>query len=153
MDENVLLVLQKLSKNSKVKDHCLKGEERMKFLQEGHILDIIKDPKLIQRRLVASKRQTTNDISKRCAKLMLAGKVKTALKLLTTECDNRVHEVNDEIISDLEEKYSKHNTLLYGPIENLLPKYFDSIDEGTIFKAACLTKGACGPSHMDADQF
>lgn len=36
----------------------------MKLLQESRILDIIKAWKRIQRRLVASKRQTTNDISK-----------------------------------------------------------------------------------------
>ena len=36
----------------------------------------------------------------------------------------------------------------YVSIENMLLTYFDSIDEGTVFKAACLTKGACGPSRM-----
>ena len=85
---------------------------------------------------------------------MLAGKVIAALKRLTTELDNGLHEANDEIITELTEKHPKHapiqdNTLLYGPIENLLPTYFDSIDEGTVFKEGCLTKGTCPPS----DQF
>ena len=39
-------------------------------------------------------------------------------------------------------------TYFYVSIENMLLTYFDSIDEGTVFKAACLTKGACGPSRM-----
>ena len=34
----------------------------------------------------------------------------------------------------------------------MVPTYFVSIDEGMIFKAGCLTKGNCDPSHMDADQ-
>ena len=89
---------------------------------------------------------------------LLAERVKTTLKLFTRECDNRLHEVDDEVISELEEKHSEpvpieDSTLLYGPTENLLPTYFDSIDEGAIFKAACLAKGAYGLSHMDADQF
>ena len=65
---------------------------------------------------------------------------------------------NDEIISELEKKHPKpapiqDNILFYDTTENVLPTYFDSIDESTIFKAVCLTEGACDPSHMDADQF
>ena len=63
---------------------------------------IIKDCKNTECCLVVSKRQTTNEISKTLDKLMLARKVNTILKLLTTECDNGVHEVNDEIISKSE---------------------------------------------------
>ena len=49
---------------------------------------------------------------------MLSGKVNAALKLLTAECDSGVYEVNDEIVSELEEKHPKptpiqYNTLLY----------------------------------------
>ena len=96
------LILQKLFKNSKVKDHCRKMNERIKLLLKVCILDIIKDCKNTQRRQVVSKRQTTNEISKTYNKLMLARKVNTALKLSTTECDNGVHDVNDEVISESE---------------------------------------------------
>ena len=41
------LILQKPCKHSKAKDHCLKVEERMKLLQEDHILNIIKHCNLI----------------------------------------------------------------------------------------------------------
>ena len=110
----------------------------MKLLQEDHCL------------LVASKRQTTNYISKTLAKLMLAVKVNPALKLLTTECDNGAH----KIVSELEEKHPiQDNALLYGPTEILLPTYFDSIDEGTLLKAACLTNRTCDSAYMDGDQF
>ena len=97
------------------------------------------------------------DILKTFVKLTLAGKVNATLKLLTKDCDNRLREVNDEIINKLEEKHPKpapiqDNFFLYGPMENFLPTCFDSIGKDMIFKATCLTKGACGSSHMDADQ-
>ena len=47
----------------------------------------------------------------------------------------------------------KDNALLYGPIEILLPTYLDSIEKGTIFKVAFLTKETCDHSHMNTDQF
>ena len=34
----------------------------------------------------------------------------------------------------------------------MVPTYLVRIDEGMIFKAGCLTKVNCDPSHMDADQ-
>lgn len=109
----------------------------------------------IQRCLVVSKRQTTIDILKTFTKLMLAGKVNAVLKLLTTKCYG-VHEVNDEKIRNLKEKHPKPApiqvyTLFYGLIQNLL--CFVILDEGTIFKAACLTKEASGLSHMNAIYF
>lgn len=86
---------------------------------------------------------------------MLAGKVNAVLKLWTTKCYG-VHEVNDEKIRNLKEKHPKPApiqvyTLFYGLIQNLL--CFVILDEGTIFKAACLTKEASGLSHMNAIYF
>ena len=84
------LILQKPFKNSKAKSHCLKVEERMKLLHGRCILEnVIKNCKLFQRRLVTSKRQTTNSISKTFAKLILSGKVNASLKLLMRESVNR----------------------------------------------------------------
>ena len=45
------------------------------------------------------------------------------------------------------------DTLFRGPVESVLPSYFDSITEETIKKAAKLTKGAGGLSQLDAKQF
>ena len=45
------------------------------------------------------------------------------------------------------------NVVLRGAIENVLPSYFDCIDEKMVAKAVRLTQGAGGPSHMDADQY
>ena len=79
------IILQKPSKTSKAKNHCLKVEEQGRRILE----DVIKDCKLFQRPLVTSKRQTANSISKTFAKLILSGKVNASLKLLTRESINR----------------------------------------------------------------
>ena len=43
--------------------------------------------------------------------------------------------------------------MLFGPINHVPDCYFNEIDELTILKAAQLTRGAGGPSHLDADQY
>ena len=47
----------------------------------------------------------------------------------------------------------KKGTLLHGPINRVLPSYFDSIDEAMVLKAPSLTKGAGGPSQLDSAQY
>ena len=42
--------------------------------------------------------------------------------------------------------------MLHGPINRVLPSYFDSIDETMVLKAESLTKGAEGPSQLDSEQ-
>ena len=43
--------------------------------------------------------------------------------------------------------------MLHGPINQVVPSYFDSIDEAMVLKAASLTKGAGGPSQLDSEQY
>ena len=43
--------------------------------------------------------------------------------------------------------------LIHGPLEQVPSNYFDSVDEGTIHRAAKLRNGAGGPSQLDADQY
>ena len=45
------------------------------------------------------------------------------------------------------------DTLIHGPIEEISPAYFYSIDENEILKAANATKGSGGPSQQDAQQW
>ena len=69
-----------------------------------------------------------------------------------------VHKINDDVINALKEKHLKplpilENTLLNGPVNEDLPCYFDNIDEEVVSKASSLTKGAGGPSQLDAMQY
>ena len=79
------------------------------------------------------------------------------MKLLT-DIDAAVHKVDDTILNELEQKYPqlaplKSDALLNGPINRVLPQYFDEIDETMIFKSASMTKGTGGPSRLDAEQY
>ena len=58
----------------------------------------------------------------------------------------------------LQEKYPDESPLydemlLEGPIKNMNPDIFDSLDESVIYKAAMNTKGSSGLSLLDADEW
>ena len=80
------------------------------------------------------------------------------MRHLTDNSDQGLLPVTDVVINELKKKHSdpapiQSDILLHGPLEQVPSNYFDSIDEGTIHRAAKLTKGAGGPSQLDADQF
>ena len=88
---------------------------------------------------------------------MFQGKVNAALKMLSNS-DVGVHTVDETILEELQKKHPNpspitEHTLLHGPINQVLPSYFDNIDEQMVFKAASLTKGTGGPSHLDAENY
>ena len=152
------LILQKPSKESKAKDHCKKLEERMKIWKDGNIQDLLRESRVIQQRLKESKRRSNEDTAKIFAKLVFQGKINAALKLLSSENENGVHDINDEIIKELQDKHPSpspiaENTLLQGPVDRVLPSYFDNINESMVLKATSLTKGAGGPSQLDPEQY
>ena len=145
-------------KESKSKEHCRKLEERISAWKEGRIHEILLEGRVIQQQLNRSKRSKNEDMSRNFAKLVFQGKINAALKLLSSESDFGVHQINDDIINELRRKHPdpspiQENTLLNGPINFILPSYFDSIDENMVLKATQLTKGAGGPSQLDAEQY
>ena len=67
-------------------------------------------------------------------------------------------DMNDNVFNELLKRHPdpgpiSENTLLNGSVENIPISYFDLIDENMIQKAARQTKGAGGPSQLDADQY
>ena len=75
-----------------------------------------------------------------------------------TGIDAGVHKVDDTILNELQQKHPQlapltSDTLLNGPVNHVLPSYFDEIDETMVFKSASMTKGAGGPSRLDAEQY
>ena len=85
-------------------------------------------------------------------------KINAALNLLSTEGSGGVLPLSESVISSLTEKHPpaaaiQDGALLHGPVNKVAANYFDSIDEATIAKAAQLTKGAAGPSHVDAKEY
>jgi hypothetical protein len=89
---------------------------------------------------------------------MFLGKVSAVLKFLEESRQNGVLPPTP-VVEMLQEKHPPAETiqpesLLNGPLfENINPIHFAGIDEQTILKAAMQTKGSCGYSNVDSDQF
>ena len=153
------LLLQKPSKNSKAKDHLKKLEERIAKWKEGEITSLLQEAKLIQDRLTSSRKpRSADDVAKIFARMILQGKTNAALKFISSESSPGVHQPTEAVFKELQNKHPppapiRDNSLLYGPVNKVPANYFDNIDEQSIFKAAQLTKGAGGPSHVDAEQY
>ena len=102
--------------------------------------------------------RTEADVSRIFAKLIMEGKVSAAIEFLSENNDSGVLPTNDETIRELQAKHPSPATIqpdgfLQGPLSQLQDSYFDNINEDIIRIAAKQTRGAAGPSKMDADQF
>ena len=120
-------------------------------------LNFIIQSRIIQRRLSSNERGNKEDLAKTFAKLIFQGKINAAMKLLT-DIDAGVHKVDDTILNKLQQKHPQpapltSDALLNGPVNRVLPSYFDEIDDTMVFKSASMTKGAGGPSQLDAEQY
>ena len=85
------------------------------------------------------------------------GKINAAVKMLSN-WSTGIHSVDDKVLKELQNKHNdpspiKEGTLLHGPINRVLPSYFDSIDELMVLKGASLTKSAGRPSQLDSKQY
>ena len=97
------------------------------------------------------------DKAKTFARLVFQGKINAVMKLLT-DIDAGVHKIDDTILNELQQKHQQpipltSDTLLNGPVNRVLPSYFHEIDETMIFKSSSMTKGADGPSQLDAEHY
>ena len=124
--------------------------------KEGRIVDLVKEGRIIQERIRSSCQRVSKDYAKIFTNLMMRGRVSSALKILTY--DPCVHKINDGVINALKQKYPKtspllENNLLKGSVNEVLPCYFDNIDEEIVSRASSLTKGAGGTSQVDAMQY
>ena len=85
------------------------------------------------------------------------GKINATVKMLSN-WSTGIHSVDDKVLKEIQNKHNdpstiKEGTLLHGPINRVLPSYFDSIDEAMVLKAANLIKGAGVPSQLDSEQY
>ena len=150
-----IILLQKPSARSKAKDHSEALLRCTDWFQSGDIERLIAEGQEIQRRLKPKKSQ--QDISKTFSKLMMEGKIDSALRFLSEESQGGIHQLSEKILKDLCQPHPaptevQWNSLLFGLICDLRDIRFD-IDEQKITEAAQLTKGAAGPSSLDANQF
>ena len=152
------LLLQKPSRKSNSKQHSEYLNKRLNLWQNGNFDELLREGRAIQKTFKSSmkKDESPEHISKTFTKLMLQGKVQAALRLLDKGETAGVAVVNDETLKILRElhpdsKPACEQVLMQGEIPYFDPIIFSNIDEGSIAKAAMRTRGAAGPSGMDAE--
>ena len=114
-------------------------EDRLCKWESGQLDDIMRDCKVIQNKLVNSKRQNT-DFEKLFVRFMLLGKVNAASRLLESDSSKGVLTMNEENMNLLIDKHPQgalayKDSLLFRPILDIPLCYFNSIDEQLIEKA------------------
>ena len=121
-------------------------------------MDLVKESRIIQECIRSSCQRLSRDYTKIFVNLVMQGRVSSTMKILTSDPFVGVHKINDDVINALKQKHPKlspirENTLLNGPVNEVLPCYLDKIDEEMVSKASSLTKMAGSPSQLDAMQY
>ena len=151
------LLLQKPSRKSKSKDHLTSLENRMKLWHAGEIMELLKEAETIQKDLrVSNTPSTIAEISKKFTREMRKGNINSAMKLLADNMQNGILPLNDQTLHQIKQKHphgkDAHPEVLLPDIpEEIHPIKFHSIDAESVKKAILKTKGAAGPSGLDAD--
>ena len=93
------LFLQKPSAKSKAKEHSQSLETRQKLWNEGKIMEILNEGRVIQKKIICSKlKRTPEDTSRTFSKLMFEGKVRAALRFLDENAENAVLKPSNEVL-------------------------------------------------------
>ena len=153
------VLLQKPYQNSKSKLHSEYLKKRLDLWENGQFDELMQEARSIQERLkqqTKSKVNTPEHTAKSFAKLMLLGKVNAAIRLLDKNSALGVANLTDATMEELkklhpESKPARLGTLMTEELPYFDPVIFQNIDEASIANAAQRTKGAAGPSGLDAD--
>ena len=138
------LLLQKPSKKSKAKDHIKYLAERLKKWKSGDLSGLIREGKQIQKNFIKSKNTdhaTSQNILKVFSRLMLHGKVSSAVRWLANQKNNvGVHKITEHILEELTNKHPDArdvdpDAILCGPINTPEPVIFEELNGEAIYKA------------------
>ena len=129
-------MLQEPFKTSKSQEHCKKLEDRLAAWKDGRVDELIQECRIIQR-FSSNERRNKEDKAKNFAKLVFQRKINAAMKLLR-DTDAGVHRVDDTILKEQQQKHPlpaplTSDILLNGPVNRVLPSYFDEFDETMVF--------------------
>ena len=103
----------------------------------------------------SDKRKSPDNFAKSFAKLMFEGKVNPAMRMLNKQESLGVANLNENTVRELRKLHPEavpaaEEILISGEKPYFDSVVFTNIDEGAIAKAAIRTRGAAGPSGMDA---
>ena len=158
------LLLQKPHPKSKAKEHSLYLNRRLKQWIDGDINGLLDEGPVIQKRLVRQSNQLSSDDTARVfAKLMMQGKVRAALRIISEDnegcltLDSCVAPDNPKTVRQvLLEKHPPNIPPVQSAILNRdcnlepHPVIFYGIDGELIQNTAINTDEAAGPSGLDA---
>ena len=160
------LLLQKPHPKSKAKEHTAHLDHRLKLWTNGDFAALLAEGRTIQHHLNTSRNQSqrsSNQTAQAFAKLMMEGKVRAALRLISEDSSGGMLSLDSQVAPDSEETVrealmKKHppaepltkSALLTGEISEPHPILFDAIDGELIQSTALRTEGAAGPSGLDA---
>ena len=152
------LLLQKPKRDSKAKEHNEALRRRLLLWKEGEFDLLIREARFIQSNLPKQRRVNKNfkNTSKRFNDLMLSGKVKQALRILSEVESSGILPMSGDNFQLLLHKHPKGETLqddllLQGPVKDIGSYAYEAIDGNLIKKTAREIEGAAGPSMLDAD--
>ena len=155
------LLLQKTNLKMPGKEKKQILERRMNLWDQGDIIGLLREGKTLQTRLKqpSKPKQDMSDLARRFRNLMVRGNVSAALRLLESEGNSGGLLPNDvTTLHLLQEKHPQaeplyDQLLLNGPIDSVEPVIFDCITPDLIRKLILKTKGAAGPSLLNADEW
>jgi hypothetical protein len=151
------LLLQKSHRKSKAKKHASHLSRRLTMWNSGKVNALFKEAQVIQNQLKQNCSKYSDDSARKFAKLMLEGKVKNAMKLLSNSSSGGPLKLNNGIKSKLLEKHPArqppHPSVVL-PRDNTIadsyhPIIFEQINAQLIHKTVLQMDGAAGPSGLD----
>ena len=152
------VALQKPGQRSKAKEHqeCLKN--RLTLWRNGEIGSLLREGRMIQRRLSKSHKNDPPNKAHIFAKLVMEGQINSALRYLSEDDSGEVLPLTDDVVRQLGEKHpeaqrAKLGSLLFGPVEEIHDLVYQEINGELVREAALRTKGSGGPSGVDANGF
>ena len=152
------LLLQKPHKRSKAKEHSSHLERRLGLWNNGSIDALLKEGHTIQKQFSNINHKSSEDLPRAFAKLLMEGKVKKALNLLSDYSSGGPMCPNEEIMTKLREKHPTRQppkpsatlTLDHEATTIHHPIIFEQIDAQLIHKTTLQMDGTAGPSGLDA---
>ena len=98
------LALQKPGQGSKAKDHQECSSRRLALWKEGEIDILLREGRMIQKRLTKPRRNDTPNKAKIFANLVLEGRINSALRYLSEQDSGGILPLTDEVMSHLQDK-------------------------------------------------
>ena len=152
------LLLQRSSKKAKTADNKRHLQRRLQLWKDKKISELLSEGKTIQSRIKLSTPTVNNEetLSKKFAQLMMQGKVNPAIRLLEKGSKSGILPLSENTMECLLEKHPEasprfEQMLLQGPTNKINDIIYDDINAELIKKCSIKTKGASGPSGLDAD--